>query len=184
MSHEAGRGASGAGGKAAMTTSAGVPIIRANGEGEKRWWLGGGVHTWKATVEETGGAFLLFEDLMGRGKTTPEHCHPEVDETLYVLDGEILVRVGDHDHRVSAGGTVMAPRGMPHAFVVTSETARMLCLQTPGDARAEAFFRDGSEPAAADVDVSGPVDFALVQQSAKDSGATVILGPPHFDEMT
>ena len=36
--------------------------VRDSGEGEKRWFCGGGgLHTWLATSEETGGAFLLFE---------------------------------------------------------------------------------------------------------------------------
>ena len=34
------------------------PIVRADGDGEQRWFSGGGRHTWKATSEETDGAFL------------------------------------------------------------------------------------------------------------------------------
>ena len=30
-------------------------IVRARGAGEKRWFYGGGLHTWKATAEETNG---------------------------------------------------------------------------------------------------------------------------------
>jgi quercetin dioxygenase-like cupin family protein len=165
-----------------MTTSTAVPIIRAREEGEKRWWFGGGLHTWKATVEETGGAFLMFEDSMGAGKVTPLHRHPDVDETLYILEGEILVHIGGEVHRVGAGGTVFAPRGAAHAFCVTSETVRMLCFQTPGDPGAAAFFRSASDPAADDVETSGPVDFARVQAAAKESGATEILGPPPFEQ--
>jgi uncharacterized cupin superfamily protein len=44
----------------------------------------------KATAEETAGAFMLFEDFMPRGKTTPLHVHVNEDEALYVLEGEIL----------------------------------------------------------------------------------------------
>ena len=51
------------------------------------------MHTWKATAEETGGAFLLFEDVMEQGKMTPLHTHPEADETMYVLEGEILMHL-------------------------------------------------------------------------------------------
>lgn len=165
-----------------MTTSTAVPIIRAKDEGEKRWWYGGGVHTWKATAAETGGAFLLFEDFMTRGKMTPLHRHPDVDETLYMLEGEILLHIDGQKRRVGSGGIVVAPRGVPHAFLVTSETARMLTLVTPGSASVESFFRNASEPAtAAHIDASGPVDFARVQESAKQSGATELLGPPPFE---
>ena len=47
------------------TTSTPAPIIRSAADGERRWFYGGGVHTWKATAEETNGAFLLFEDPNG-----------------------------------------------------------------------------------------------------------------------
>jgi hypothetical protein len=54
--------------------SSGV-IVRAHDEGERRWFYGGGLHTWKATAEETNGAFLFFEDHMQQGKMTPLHFH-------------------------------------------------------------------------------------------------------------
>jgi quercetin dioxygenase-like cupin family protein len=69
------------------------PIIRGQGEGERRWFAGGGLWTVKATAEETDGAFTLIEDRMQRGKTTPLHTHPNLDETFIVLEGEILVHV-------------------------------------------------------------------------------------------
>ncbi|MDQ4036879.1 MAG: hypothetical protein M3313_00645 [Actinomycetota bacterium] len=50
---------------------------------------------------------------------------------MYVLDGEILMHMDGQDHRVSAGGLTVAPRGVPTPMVV-SETARLLCLHTPG----------------------------------------------------
>src|SRR6266568_4798932 len=106
----------------AMTISKTAPIVREAGEGERLWFYGGGVHTWKATAAETGGTFLLFEDHMLRGKTTPLHIHPYVDETLYVLEGEILLHIDGAQRQVGQGGVVMAPRGVPHAFLVTSET--------------------------------------------------------------
>ena len=47
-----------------------VPIVRTAREGARRWFAGGGVHTWKATGEETAGAFLLFEMTLDAGKVT------------------------------------------------------------------------------------------------------------------
>ena len=114
-----------------MAASNAIPVVRAAGEGEKLWFYGGGVHIWKATSEETGGAFLLFEGLFSQGKTTPLHTHPDVDETLYVLEGEILVHIDGGEHSVGPRGVAVAPRGVPHAFLVTSPTARVLTLQTP-----------------------------------------------------
>src|SRR5688572_29325509 len=112
--------------------STAVAIIRQGGEGEQMWFAGGGVFTWKATAQETGGAFVLLEDHMERGKVTPLHLHPDTDETIYVLDGELLVHADGEDHTVGPGGVFFAPPGYPHAFMVTSDTARVLVLQTPG----------------------------------------------------
>src|SRR2546428_12700663 len=155
-----------------------VSIVREEGEGEKLWFYGGGIHTWLATGSETGGAFLLFDDVMTRGKTTPLHSHPEVDETLYLLEGEILIHIDGREETLGLDGMAMVPRGVPHAFLVTSETARILFLETPGSS--EAFYRGASEPATTDLEISAPVDFARVRASAERNGGLEILGPPPF----
>jgi quercetin dioxygenase-like cupin family protein len=151
-------------------------IIRAAGEGDKRWFYGGGTHTWKATAEETGGAFFLFEDSMTEGKMTPLHAHPDEDEAVYVLEGEILVRIAEREERVGPGGMTVSPRGVPHAFRVVSPTARLLTFHTPGGGAS--FYWNASEPATSDAE--GPVDFHRIQESAQTTGAIEILGPPPF----
>src|SRR5205085_2261482 len=130
--------------EAAMSTSAG--IIRASGEGPARWFYGGGLHTWKATADETGGALFAFEDSLDRGKVTPLHRHPDEDETLYVLAGEIVVVVGDDRRELGPGGFSFAPRGVAHAVAAISDTARVLTLHTPA-ATGDTLYVDASEPA-------------------------------------
>lgn len=161
-----------------MTNTTIPAIIRAADEGERRWFYGGGVHTWKATADETGGAFLLFEVTMEKGKTTPLHTHPDSDESMFMLDGEILMHVAGHEHRIGPGGLAVAPRGVPHAFMVVSDSARLLCLHTPGCC--EAFYLDASEPLTAESELPGVVDFELIGASAQRNGGIEILGPPPF----
>jgi quercetin dioxygenase-like cupin family protein len=157
-----------------------VPIIRGDGEGERRWFAGGGVHIMKATAEETGGAFMLLEDRMARGKTTPLHTHPNLDETLIVLEGELLVYAEGSEHQVGPGGVAVAPRGAPHAFMVTSESALILALQTPGSG--EAFYREASEPASAETDPERPPDWDRLRAAAERHPDIIqILGPPPFE---
>jgi quercetin dioxygenase-like cupin family protein len=162
----------------ADAVSTAVSIVRADREGERLRFWGGGILTMKATAAETDGVFMLFEDHMPQGKTTPLHAHANEDETLYVLDGEILVHIDGQNHALGPHGIAVAPRGIPHAFLVTSPTARVLCLQTPGSA--EAFYRGASEPAGDDADPAGPVDFDRVGESAERSGGMQLLGPPPF----
>ena len=69
------------------TSTSRQSLVRSTEEGERRWFFGGGVHIWKATADETDGAFLLFEDRMGPGKVTPLHIHPDSDETMIRLAG-------------------------------------------------------------------------------------------------
>ena len=157
-----------------------VPIVRADGEGERLRFWGGGLLTLKATAEETGGSLLLFEDLMAQGKATPLHAHADEDELLYVLEGELLVHIDGEEHRVGTRGVAFAARGVAHAFLVTSPAARVLTLLTPGSA--EAFYRGASEPAGAGGDPSGPVDFARVRAAAESSGGMQFLGPPPFGD--
>jgi quercetin dioxygenase-like cupin family protein len=163
-----------------MTTPA--PVIRQDGEGEQLWFAGGGLFTMKATSVETGGTFTLFEDREVLGKPTPLHLHPGDDEVLYVLEGEILVHIDGQEHRVAERGVFVAPRGVPHAFLVTSESARLLCLTVPGTGWAEVQYQELCEPATRDaIPGSRPADFARVREVAERSDTIEILGPPPFD---
>lgn len=155
---------------------AATPVIRTAGEGPQRWFYGGGLHTWKVTSDESGGAFFLFEDVMSQGKMTPWHCHPDTDEVIYLLDGEVIVNVAGEERVVTSGGMWMTPRGVPHAFTVSSPTARLLAFGSP--ATSAAFYWNSSEPA----NEAGDVDFDRVGRVAADTGATRILGAPPFTD--
>jgi quercetin dioxygenase-like cupin family protein len=159
--------------------SARVPIIWAAGEGDKQSFLGGGMHTWKLLAEDTEGAFFLFEDVMAHGKTTPLHRHPDADEMTYILEGEIVLQVDGTETRVGAGGMSFVPKGVPHAFLVVSDSARLLSLHSPATA-SQAFYRGASEPTTDDT--SETVDIARLQASAKENPRGIeLLGPPPFE---
>lgn len=46
----------------------------------------------------------------------PLHVHHEDDEAWYVLEGRLMVRIGDNDYEVSAGAAVVGTHGLPHTF--------------------------------------------------------------------
>jgi hypothetical protein len=75
---------------------------------------------------------------------------------------------------------VVAPRrGVPRAFMVTSESALILTLQTPGSG--EVFYRDASEPASGETDPARR-DFDRVRAAAERHPDLIeILGPPPFE---
>jgi quercetin dioxygenase-like cupin family protein len=148
-------------------------VVRDHEAAERRWFYGGGVHLWKLTTADTGGAFSMFEDLLTKGKTTPLHAHASSEEMLYVIEGELLMSIAGEERPLGAGGVAFVPRGVPHALLVTSDSARILCLSNG----AEPFFRTASEPAG---DTPGEVDFERVKQAAIQTGGMQMLGPPPF----
>jgi quercetin dioxygenase-like cupin family protein len=159
-----------------MTTRA--PIILAAGEGDKQSFMGGGLHTWKLSAEQTDGHFFLLEDVMVKGKCTPLHCHPEADELSYVLEGEIIVNHDGKETRIGAGGMAFVPKGVPHAFLVVSESARILALHSPATS-SQAFYRGASDPATSEE--AATVDIPRLQASAKANPRGIeLLGPPPF----
>lgn len=151
-----------------------MSLVRAAAEAERRWFFGGGIHTWLAAPEDTGGAYLLIHDELEGGKMTPLHVHPDSDETFYVLSGEITVHLDGVDHAVGTGGIAMAPRGVPHAFLVTSATAELLYLHTPG--ACEAFYRAASQP----LGEERRVDIDKVRAAAAAHPGIELIGPPPF----
>lgn len=151
------------------------PVVRNADECEQRWFLGGGVHTWALTADDTGGAFLLWDDAdLEQGKATPLHTHVAA-ETMYLLDGTIRVHMDGTEHELRAGGVVLAPAGVPHAFLVTSPRARLLTLHTPSTC--EAFYREASEPLEGS---RREVDFDRVRAAGQATGGMVVVGPPPF----
>jgi quercetin dioxygenase-like cupin family protein len=160
-----------------MTTStAPRPLVRNADQLERRWFFGGGIHVMHAMAADTGGAFFLSEVQMEEGKVTPLHTHP-ADESLYVLDGELLIHIDGEEFTLTSGGFSLAPAGVPHAFKVVSAGARVLDFQTPGTC--EAFYLGASEPLAPGA-TTGVVDFDKVAESGRLNGGFELVGPPPF----
>ena len=157
-----------------------TPIVLDREEGEALWF-NNDLLLLKATGAETGGAFLLVEEHTRRGKVTPLHAHPDEAETFYVLEGEMLFHLDGDERSLGVGGFVSVPPGLPHAYTITSQTARNVLLITPGTGAMEAFFREAGEPARERaLPPEGPLDIARIGAAAERTRAVKILGPPPF----
>ncbi len=154
-----------------------APIALAPGEGESLWFLGS--HTSiKACAETTAGRVAVIEHLSPRGSGSPLHVHSREDEWFYVIEGELTFWVGGQVIDAPAGSFVYGPRGIPHTFLVSSETARFLLVTEPGDF--SGFLRTLAQPADAAVippPATEPPDVAAMSRVAADYGIE-ILGPP------
>jgi quercetin dioxygenase-like cupin family protein len=89
--------------------------------------------TYKVVGEETGGAFALLECTLEPGLLgAPPHMHHREDEVTCVLEGELMVQVGERVIYATPGCTIFKPRGVFHAFWnAGSTTARFLEFISP-----------------------------------------------------
>jgi Cupin domain len=95
--------------------------------------------------EQGSDGLSILENLAPRGASPPLHVHHTEDETFHILEGELRFRVGDEELRAGAGETLLAPKGVPHTYLVESERGRWLVVTAKGDF--ERFVRSFSRPA-------------------------------------
>src|SRR5690348_2404410 len=56
----------------------------------------------------------------GESAGTPLHIHHTHDEIFYVLEGEVTWQIAGRAVKCIAGDTLLAPKGIPHFYRVTS----------------------------------------------------------------
>jgi quercetin dioxygenase-like cupin family protein len=82
----------------------------------------------RVSGQDTAGTFAVLDTKAVRGHGSPMHVHRYDCEVFLVLEGTLRVVVDGQEHELGAGGAVVLPAGLPHGFVVTSETARYLTI--------------------------------------------------------
>jgi mannose-6-phosphate isomerase-like protein (cupin superfamily) len=87
--------------------------------------------TFKATKENTGGAYSLQEVTVD-GEGPPQHIHKAEEEAWYVLEGELNIKIGENIIKGTAGSFVLIPRGTVHTFWNAGPTpAKFLGILSP-----------------------------------------------------
>jgi quercetin dioxygenase-like cupin family protein len=140
-------------------------------------WFNGALQNVKLPGEWSDDALSVVEVRSREGRATGLHADPS-NETFFVLEGELLFHVAGEEHRAEAGATVTIRRGVPHAFLVVSDTVRFLVMNAPGTQ--DSFFRAGGEPAfSTDLADAPPPDLDRTMAAAQEHGVR-FLGPPPF----
>ncbi len=150
-----------------MSTNVGG-IVASPGDGRTiRSPIGGSV-TFLARGDETNGALSVFSVGVPPLEGPPLHVHRDLDETIYVVEGDFRWKLGDELRRSPAGSFVFIPRGLVHCFQNIGEgEGRLLITFAP--AGMEGFFEQQMDLAEFDLDT--------FKAAAARAGMDVV-GPP------
>ena len=121
---------------------------------------------------------VVLEMTLPVGAAPPLHVHDDLDDTWYILEGEMVVRCGGEELVVGAGHWVSMPRGVPHTFRVVGDCeARILLVHDNTSFRD--FIREVGVPAGARTLPTEPV-FPALDEFVRVAGAHDLrpMGPP------
>jgi quercetin dioxygenase-like cupin family protein len=142
------------------------------------WWIDSRVDV-KLTAEQTQGHAGMWIWTARRGAASPMHLHRREDEQFLVIDGEARFIVDGRQIEARAGDTVFLPREVPHAYLITSETARLVGTATPGGF--ESFFSDLGTPVVPGEPEARPPSIESMARTSADYGIELLGPPPRLD---
>lgn len=127
----------------------------------------------KAGAADTGGLLTVADGMLGPRTTGPPlHVHYETDESFYVVEGHLLIQVGEERHDLGPGCFAWLPRQIPHTYAnVSGSPVHLVGCNVPGGI--EEFFAAQSAYFA---ELQGPPDPERL--AAIWAGHGRIVGPP------
>src|SRR5260370_42569488 len=118
----------------------------------------GDLHRFKVTGE----ALSVTELTAFPQNGPPPHIHQREDESLWVLDGEFSVLLGERTLTAGQGAFVHIPKGTLHTYKNTGRTpGRMIVLLEPGGF--ERLWEELGEPAT-QLTTPPPVDAGVIER--------------------
>lgn len=146
------------------------------GEQTVAWWfLDALVVEHRAAPQMSG---VVLEMTLPVGHAPALHVHETLDDTWYVIEGQMAARCGDEEFVINAGDWVSMPRGVPHHFrVVGDHSARILTVHDNGSFRG--FVRELGAPAKVRA-VPGAPSIPAMEELARAAASHDIaaIGPP------
>ena len=134
--------------------------------------------SWEFSPE---GAFpIIIEHHVGSGAAAPLHVHHDVDDSFYLLSGQLAMRCGDDTFAANAGDYVSLPKGVPHALSNVGAEEAVL-LQTHDADSFLTFIRRVGIPSDQPQPDPATLDYTAMNTVAGQTGQPV-LGPPMSEE--
>ena len=66
-----------------------------------------------------------------RNEGSPAHAHPDLEQAVYVLDGEAIAGIDGVDHHVRPGDLLFFPAKVFHSIKVLTERIKLLVIYSP-----------------------------------------------------
>ncbi len=79
------------------------------------------------------------------GSKNTRHLHPNSDEVLYLLQGELAHSLGDEVHQVTQGMAIHIPQGVPHDAINTGTVVARMLVSYPTADRQVVLCEEGQE---------------------------------------
>jgi mannose-6-phosphate isomerase-like protein (cupin superfamily) len=93
----------------------------------------------KLSGSDTCGLVAVLEVQTAPGFGTPVHVHHVENEFFYAIEGEYEVKVGDEIFHLKPGGSIYAPRLVPHAISHVNERGGRMMVVAQPSGQIEAF---------------------------------------------
>ncbi len=66
-----------------------------------------------------------------RNEGSPAHAHPDLEQAVYILEGEAIAGIDGVDHHVGAGDLMFFPARVFHSIKVLTERIKLLVIYSP-----------------------------------------------------
>jgi quercetin dioxygenase-like cupin family protein len=66
-----------------------------------------------------------------RHEGSPAHAHPDLEQAVYIIEGEAIAGIDGVDHHVRAGEMMYFPANVFHSIKVLTERIKMLVIYSP-----------------------------------------------------
>jgi len=66
-----------------------------------------------------------------RHEGSPAHAHPDLEQAVYILEGEAIAGIDGVDHHVKAGDMMFFPAKVFHSIKAVTERIKLLVIYSP-----------------------------------------------------
>lgn len=107
--------------------------------------LKGRIVNWLQTPETTGGQYnsVCVVEYEPGARAKPAHAHDNGEETIYVIEGQGKVKIGEEVYKLKAGSVALFPQSIPHMVWNTGEEIlKLACFYGPRQSAIEYTYYD------------------------------------------